>query len=97
MLVVAMCRDYFRRKRIIGEGSVKRRIDTELRYLNYKIYDAAVEVVGEDEAEVFIKEIGEKIGYAGTASAFSESTYKSKKSELKVRIAENLYLRSSPL
>ena len=92
VLVVAMCQDYFRRKSIIEKGNVKRRIDTELRYLNYKIYDAATEVVGEENAELFIKEIGSRIGYAASECSMSESIYKTKKRDLKIKIAKNLYL-----
>ena len=54
-VVVALCADYGRRKRAIEERGICRRTDTELRYLNARIYDAVAEVVGEPLAEQFIK------------------------------------------
>ena len=57
LLVTASCLDYTRRKRAIESGSVSRRIDTEFKYYNFKIFDAAASVVGEKFAEIYIAHI----------------------------------------
>lgn len=92
-LVVALCADYDRREVAMKRGSVSRRTDMEYRYLNFRIMEAAAEIVGEAEAYTYINEIGRKIGYArsqiGTAS---ETTYKIKKGEVKLNIARKLHL-----
>ena len=92
-LIVALCLDYFRRKSAIEEKSAPKRVDTEFRYLNFKMFDAAAEIAGEGMAEKFIYEIGKRIGYAKSAlSSVSESTYKTYKSLIKANIAKKLYL-----
>ena len=92
-LIVALCRDYQRRKKIIEERSAPRRVDTELRYLNFLSYDAAVGEVGEELAEIFIEEIGYKIGYAKSrVEDMSEVTYKKFKQKVKAAIAKALHL-----
>ena len=91
-LVVALCGDYERRERMIREGGLPLRMLSELRYLNMKILDAAEEVACYD-GEIFISEIGEKIGYINSRLDFmSEPTYKRRKSEIKRSIAKKLYL-----
>lgn len=93
MLVVALCLDYPRRRAEILGGKVSRRTDVEFRYINSKMYDAAAEIVGEELAEVYIKEIGEKIGYAySSVEGISELTYKLNKRKVKEAIAKRLYL-----
>lgn len=92
-LVVALCRDYFRRKEAIEEKSVAKRTDTEFRYYNFKIFDAVSEIIGERYAETYIKEIGRKTGYAKTSLYFlSEVTYKTHKLLIKENIAKKLHL-----
>ena len=92
-LIVAICDDYERREALIRSMLLPRRVDMELRYWNYKVLDATVEVVGESNAEMFIKEIGNKIGYAKTSiEDLSESTYKIYKREVVENIARRLYL-----
>lgn len=92
-VIVALCRDYERRETAIREGSYKRRTLMEYRYLNARIFDAAAEYVGERDALLLIKEIGEKIGYAKSRFyRISEGNYKLKKSEVKRAIALNLHL-----
>lgn len=92
-LVVALCKDYFRRKEALENKSVTKRTDTEFRYYNFKIFDASCEVIGERYAELYIKEIGKKIGYAKTEMPFfSEVTYKSYKAVIKENIARKLHL-----
>ena len=92
-LISAMCLDYGRRKALIEGGETQRRVDTELRYYNFKIFDAAAEIVGEALAEIFIHEIGAHIGYAGSSiDSMCERTYKTYKQRVKENIAKRLYL-----
>ena len=93
-LVRALCFDYARRARAISERSVSHRTDTEFRYYNFKIFDAAAEVVGEAYAEIYIKEIGERCGYAKSdIYPVSEVTYKQRKRFVMDNIAKKLHLR----
>ena len=91
--VIALCRDYERRCRVINERSATRRVLMEYHYINNRIYDGAAEIVGEREAELFIFEIGERIGYARSESVgYTEITYKSTKRDVKISIAVKLHL-----
>ena len=91
-LVVAFCRDYFERKRVIDEKRCLCRTRMEYEYINGRILDAACEVAGGD-GEVYIREIGEKTGYAYSKIAgISELTYKARKKEVKLNIAKKLHL-----
>jgi len=93
MLVVALCADYERRKRAINQRTVSHRTEMEYRYLNFKVYRAAAEVVGEHAAPTMINEIGRKKGYAKTdMDEISEKTYKVKKKQIKLNIAKRLHL-----
>lgn len=91
-LVSAMCLDYKRRSLAIAEDKMERRTLMEYRYLNYRIYVAAAEIVGEKEAELFINEIGEHIGYAKSKSDMCETVYKNSKLLCKIAIARKLRL-----
>ena len=92
-LVIALCLDYQRRKSAIEGRSVGRRVDTEFRYLNFRIFDAAAEIAGEEDAEGFIQDIGERIGYAKSELwHLSEGTYKDYKRCIKDNIAKKLHL-----
>ena len=92
-IVVAMCLDYKRRERAIRERSVTKRTDTEYRYLNYMIYDAAAEIIGERDAVTMVNEIGRRTGYAKTAlDNLSEITYKSYKRLIMDNVAKKLHL-----
>ncbi len=94
LLIIALCADYQRRKEVIENRQAQRRVDTEFRYLNFKIYDAAAEIVGEGLAELFIYEIGNKVGYAKSeVGSMSESTYKIYKKRVKDNLSVRLYLR----
>ena len=93
-LVVALCMDYKRREGIILERMADRRIDNELRYINFKMFDAAAEIVGEANAASFIKEIGYGIGFVNSSEHYmSEGTYKKYKALVKQNIAKRLYLK----
>lgn len=92
-LVIALCLDYGRRQKAIEERSAARRTETEFRYLNFKIFDAVAEVVGERFAEIYIYEIGRKTGYAKTEiDCVSEVTYKNYKRMARDNIAKKLHL-----
>ena len=92
-LIKALCADYSRRERIIMSGKAERRVDNELRYLNFKLFDAVAEVVGEERALRFIEEIGSSVGYAKSdVDTISEGTYKRYKWLIRKNIAKRLYL-----
>ena len=92
-LIVALCLDFERRCEAIKEKSFARRTLMEYRYLNARIYDAAVEIAGIRDGPIFIKDIGERIGYVNSELVYmSEVSYKRKKCEIKRAIAKKLYL-----
>ena len=92
-LVIALCLDYRRRQNAIEEKNISKRIDTEYRYYNFKIYDASAEIVGERLAEGYIEEIGRRVGYAKSAlCCFSEVMYKNYKRKIIDNIAKKLHL-----
>ena len=92
-VIVALCADYGRREGAILEGVVTPRVGMEYKYMNYRIYEAAAEIVSERYARLYIDEIGGKVGYAKTAHpAISERMYKIEKQEVKINIAKKLHL-----
>ena len=93
MLIVAFCRDYFARQEVLrGGSSYSRRTRMEYEYVNRRIREAAIEIVG-CESDVYIYEIAEKIGYAySKVQGICEVTYKRKKREVKLNIARKLHL-----
>jgi hypothetical protein len=92
-VVIALCLDYERRQRAIEQRSATRRTETEFRYYNFKIFDAAAEVVGEAKADIYINEIGNRIGYAKSSlDCLSEVTYKKYKRKAMDNIAKKLHL-----
>ena len=93
-LVKALCADYKRREDIILGGMAERRVDNELRYLNFKLFDAAAEVVGDGKAGTIISEIGSSVGFAKSEFEYiSEGIYKQYKMLVKQNIAKRLYLK----
>ena len=92
-LVVALCADFGRRKRLIERKSAPYSVIMECRFLNYRMLDAAIQVAGERDAEIFIRDIGEGKGYASTdLYILSERVYKDRKAEVKIGIAKRLLL-----
>lgn len=92
-LVIALCLDYARRQQAILERTATKRTDTEYRYYNFKIFDAAAEIVGERFAEQYIEEIGGRVGYAkSSVDCVSEITYKDYKRRIKDNVAKKLHL-----
>lgn len=91
-LIIALCRDFETRERSIKEKSCNRRTLMEYEYINRRIMDAAREIVGESYG-IYIKEIGERIGYAySRIDHLSETDYKVKKREVKLNIARKMHL-----
>ncbi len=93
-VVNALCLDYFRRRDAITGHTASHRTETEFKYLNYKIFDASAEIVGEMFAEIYIREVGGGVGYAKSDDiAVSESTYKRYKRLIRDNIAKKLHLK----
>ena len=91
-LIVAICRGFRTRAHAIEEKSFTRRTLMEYEYLNRQLVEAASDIVG-DECEIYINEIGEKIGYAySEIECISEAEYKRRKKEVKLSIAKRLHL-----
>lgn len=91
-IVIALCLDYERRESAIRTHSVTHRTEMEYRYLNYKLFSATAQIVGTNDAVDFIREIGERLGYAKSDTGLSEKAYKELKREVKSAIAKNLHL-----
>ena len=92
-IVVALCRDYPRRREAIRQGTVSRRTAMEYKYLNAMICEAARETVDERLALTLVIEIGEERGYAKSrVDCLSETTYKRYKNLLLHAIARKLHL-----
>jgi hypothetical protein len=65
----------------------------EYDYINSMLIMGATEIVGEDDADTIIVEIGDRIGYAYSAiEEVCESTYKNMKKEVKLNIARKLHM-----
>jgi hypothetical protein len=93
LVVTALCRDFPRRAVAIENQAASSRTLTEFRYLNFKILEAVSDVVEDNLVTIFIKEIGENIGYANTKiEGLSEVAYKTYKKLIKERIAKKLHL-----
>ncbi len=92
-LVRALCQDYGRRDAAIGEDSVSKRTRMEYIYINGRVREAVCELAGEKDADTYIREIGEKRGYAySDIACASERIYKERKLEIKMNIARKLHL-----
>lgn len=92
-VIVALCRDYMRRKAEIADGSLPRRVLMEYSYINKRIFEGAGEIVGGPLSEVFIEDIGKRVGYASSSvGTMSESTYKRYKAAAVKNIARKLHL-----
>ena len=92
-VIIALCYDYKRREESIAERCASGRTLIEYKYYNYKILEAATEVIGERYARDIIREIGDGVGYAKSQiSCMSESTYKKLKLDVKISVAQKLHL-----
>ena len=93
VVVRALCLDYPRRRDIIENHTAKSRVENELKYYNYKIYDSVAEIVDEKMVENLISDIGGRRGYTySEINSISETTYKVRKQEAVYNIAKGLYL-----
>ena len=92
-IVIALCADYERRKICAREESVPKRVRMEYLYINTRMLAAAGEIAGIYFAEIIIREIGSKTGYANSEiDSVSELSYKKIKQKAKRQIAKALYL-----
>ena len=92
-LVVALCADYKRRSELLLAKDLAPRTSAELRYLNYMISSGVGEIVEPCYVNIFIEEIGTKVGYAHSEIfGLGEVAYKIKKNEIKQNIAKKLHL-----
>ena len=91
-IVRSLCADYFRRSSVIAERSAPYTVIMEYRFLNYRIMNATLEIVGSRDALAIISDIGKNRGYAKSESLFSEKTYKKQKDAVKRNIARRLSL-----
>ena len=91
-VIIALCRDYTRRKSAICDGKLPRRVLMEYSYINKRIFEGAGEIVGGALCETFIEDIGNHTGYAASAVMnMSESTYKRYKAAAIKNIARKLH------
>ena len=92
-LIIALCADYLRRADVISDRSAPYNVIMEYRFLNYRIMNAAIEIVGTRDALLFVYDIGNNVGYAASdLYLLSESVYKQRKKEVKENIARRLSL-----
>ena len=92
-VIVALCGDYFRMREAARGKDITYRTLMEYRYYCFKMYDAAAEIVGEGEADIYIEEIGRRRGYAKSElDGVSEATYKKRKKSVKNNIARKLHM-----
>ena len=92
-LLAGLCMDFFRREEALRAGTASFRVRMEYEYLNVRIFEAACEECHDgEEARLYIEEIGEKIGYASSRAACSETTYKQKKQRIRRNILKKLHL-----
>ena len=94
MVAAALCADYFRRAEAIAAGKLSRRTLMEYRYLNCRIFEAAMEQTADrEDALAYIEEIGARRGYAFSRFTVSEATYKRRKFAIKEGILTKLHLQ----
>ena len=92
-VIVALCKDYCHRRASSDELKYSKRTLMEYDYINSILIRAASEIVGADDAETIISEIGDRVGYAySSVGEMCESTYKNMKKEVKLNIAKKLHM-----
>lgn len=93
VLVRALCLDYPRRSEVIENHTARGRVENEMKYYNYKIYDAVAEIIDEKMVEDMISDIAQRRGFSNSKiNSISETTYKIRKQEAVYNIAKGLYL-----
>lgn len=92
-IVIALCADYARRNQVIHSRQAPYNVIMEYRFLNYRIFNAAVEIAGTRDAVEFIDDIGHNVGYANSELIMlPEAVYKIRKCAVKSNIAKRLSL-----
>ena len=92
-MIEGLCCDYGRRNAEIKKGEMPRRVLNEYKFLNAKILEGVLEIIGPSDAEALIEDIGIKRGYANSpVSRFAEVRYKQLKAKAKLNIAKKLFL-----
>ena len=92
-LCEALCADYDRREALLHDVTVPLRVRVECRYINLRLFAAIRECCADDgEARQFLREIGERCGYAYSSLCYGETVYKRKKAEIRENILRRLHL-----
>lgn len=92
-LLTGLCLDYPRREEILRSGEGNFRVRMEYAYLNARVFEAAREECRDDEeARLYLEEIGGRIGYANSRADCSETTYKKKKQRIRQNILRRMHL-----
>ena len=92
-IVIALCADFERRRLAIEEKALPKRVLLEYKFLNLRILEGTIEIVGISNARKFIDDIGARRGYAKSSiEDISEPSYKKLKAKAKLSIAQKLYL-----
>lgn len=91
LIVTGLCLDFDRREKGMHDEGTNPRTAMEYAYLNQILRGAAEEIVGE-EWRIFLREIGERRGYAKSDTAYSETYYKKMKAEVTANIRRRLHL-----
>lgn len=95
-VAISLCADYMRRKAFVENRLGERRVRMEYAYINAKLFDAASEIAGPNQAEIYISEIGQMIGYANSKIRnISECTYKINKERIKENVLRKIYYINS--
>lgn len=93
LMAETLCADFDRRQGVMSDGRFSLRTRAECRYLNALLYDAVRSLCRDErEARLFMRDIGERRGYAFSESELSESSYKEKKAEIRRQILVRLHL-----
>ena len=92
-IVIALCADFERRRLAIEEKALPKRVLLEYKFLNLRILEGTIEIVGIRNAKGFIDDIGARRGYAKSCiEDMSEPSYKKLKAKTKLSIAKKLSL-----
>ena len=92
-IIIALCADFDRRQTEIKEKRLPKCVLMEYKFLNFRILEGVMEIVGTENARLFIDDIGSRRGYAKSSiDGLSEPKYKVKKAEAKLSIAKKLSL-----
>ncbi len=93
LMVEALCADYGRRARLMSCTDTPKRTRIECRYINTRLYDAIRALCSDDEeAMLFLREIGLRRGYATSETTLGETAYKQKKCEIRRQILIGMHL-----